>query len=63
MTLTLPSAFLVRLSASTRRLGYGYLALLPGFILAVVTEAYRLHSSGTLLFVTPWGLRAAPLRR
>ena len=37
MTITLPSAFLVRLSTSTRLSTYGYSALLPGFILAVVT--------------------------
>jgi hypothetical protein len=37
---------------------YGYSAQLPVFRLAVVTQAYRLRSYGTLLFIMPWGLRA-----
>ena len=55
--LLVPHALLVRISPALG-LAYGYSALLPGFLLAVVTQTYRLRSSGTLLFITPWGLRA-----
>ena len=47
--LLVPHALLVRISPALG-LAYGYSALLPGFLLAVVTQTYRLRSSGTLLY-------------